>query len=164
MLSAGGADWEGRAMRKLGISLGITMVLTAVAAAPSAAHTISPPTADFGQVRIGGGGGSIQFTLTAAGSDFYSSDIKVSGPDTTTFTISPNGYTCNMQGNAGLVPAGSSCNLTVLFFPRTPGVKTGTVGIPGATATLTGTAVAASKKKCKKGKKKCKKGKKKRKK
>ncbi|MBU6378844.1 MAG: choice-of-anchor D domain-containing protein [Gammaproteobacteria bacterium] len=120
----------------------LAVKLTGTLAATAAKIALSPATLSFGSVNVGSTSAVQKLTLSNSGSaEFAVGDVRPSGPDGFDFQVK--------SGCQSKLAAGSSCEITVTFSPKTPGDKTASLSIAGqaigspATARLTGTGVGA---------------------
>lgn len=147
-------------MRRLILTLCVCSGIVLAAAAPAAAQTLTPASANFPATQVGKSSGPITFTLTAG-----------LEPLATIVAITPSPTFSQKNNCPGTLILGQSCTINAFFSPETdnPRQQTGTLFAGMREATLSGTVASAPKKKCKKKgkkgavaakKKKCKKKKK----
>lgn len=103
---------------------------------------LSPATLSFGSVNVGSTSAVQKLTLSNSGNaEFSVGTVRASGADSFDFQVK--------SGCSSKLAAGSSCDITVTFNPKTPGEKSASVVIAGqalgspATARLSGTGVGA---------------------
>jgi hypothetical protein len=105
-----------------------------------------PTPQDFGSVVVGQSSSAIIFTFTnnSAASEIITSIVTVSGMNSTEFQQPPPG-----DCNPSIVPARSSCIISFVFSPTTPGPASAQVQVsstdatnPVLTLSLTGTGLA----------------------
>jgi hypothetical protein len=112
----------------LTVAAGATVILTGLASSLS----LSPATKDFGSVQVSGYlSSSIGVTNSGAAAVALPTPT-LSGTDASQFSVIQNG--CGTS-----VAAGATCYILIVFRPTTIGVKTATLNVADATASLTGT-------------------------
>ena len=106
------------------------------------AASLSPTSADFGQVTLGAPAARQRFTLgDAGGPPLVVSGITVSGPNATDFGVTSDGC-------GGSVESSSPCTIDVAFAPNGTGTRAATLTVDAggplghASAALTGQGVA----------------------
>jgi hypothetical protein len=123
-----------------GKALGVKLSGSISSTAPKIA--LAPTTLSFGSVNVGSTGAVQKLTLSNSGNaEFAVGVVRASGADGFDFQVKSS---CQSK-----LAAGSTCDITVTFNPRTPGDKTASLVISGqalgspATARLSGTGVGA---------------------
>jgi hypothetical protein len=120
----------------------LTVKLTGSLSSTAAKIALTPSTLAFGAVNVGSSGAARTLTLANSGNaEFSVGSVRASGTDGLDFQTKSN---CPAR-----LAAGSSCEITVTFSPKSPGEKSASLTIAGqalgspVTSRLTGSAVGA---------------------
>ncbi len=111
-----------------------TSTLTGTGIAPQA--TLTPSTADFGNITVGGTSTNHAFTLTNAGSAPLSiTSVGITGPSAASFLLGENQCVTSL-------PAGGSCLLGVTILPTSVGQAGATLSVVDSVGTQSATLTA----------------------
>ncbi len=111
-----------------------TSTLTGTGIAPQA--TLTPSTADFGNITVGGTSTNHAFTLTNAGSAPLSiTSVNITGPSAASFLLGENQCVTSL-------PAGGSCLLGVTILPTSVGQAVATLSVVDSVGTQSATLTA----------------------